>query len=82
MTSLTCPLITLQPIVEGGTPIAQGAIGSVFKGGFRDLGEAAAPQNPSARTIQYNFKQLEEWTQRMCAYVATLEARIAALEGP
>lgn len=36
-----------------------------------------------ARTIQHNFQQIEEWTRQMCAYAATLEARIAALEaGP
>lgn len=32
------------------------------------------------RTLQLNFQKLVEWNQLLCAYIATLEARIAALE--
>lgn len=38
---------------------------------------------PDTRTLSYNYDQIQEWTKRMCAYVDTLKARIAALEaGP
>ena len=33
-----------------------------------------------ARTIQFNFQQIQDWHRRMCEYVDTLKARIAALE--
>lgn len=37
-------------------------------------------RDPDTRVLSYNFDQIVEWMGRMNAYVAELEARIAALE--
>lgn len=78
----TCPLLTLQPVLEG-----EGARGALlqaigrFPAGYAKA-EPAATGASGPRTLQHNFMQIEEWTRAMCAYVQTLELRIKQLEGP
>jgi len=76
----TCPLLTLQPILEKGAN-QMGAMRSMLEGVLRSPTAGAAtlpaPQAqpssgpPEARTLQHNFNQILEWTQRMCAFVGT-----------
>lgn len=86
----TCPLLNLNPILEGAlpaasaagpTPMKMGAILKAIRGEPAQAEGDTASLGATGRNVtQQNFQRITEWTQEMCRYVDSVRHSVASLE--